>query len=607
MRGAGAIPSGAAVVVLSGGALALGRAIVGALPAAKLHGLRRRVDAPDVAFDDARSHLCALFRAGTPIVGVCAAGILVRALAPVLDDKGTDPPVVAVADDGSVAVPLLGAHAGANRIARAIAAARGSVAAVTSATDSRFGFALDEPPRGWRIANPDALKGVAADLLAGEPVGLRIEAGDGAWLRGADAPFAEHGARAVLITDRATTGDGRTLVMHPPVLALGLGCERGAAPEEALALATETLAARGLAGGAIACVASIDLKEDEDAVHATAAEFGVPARFFSAARLEALTPRLAKPSRAVFRAVGCHGVAEGAALAVCGPPGRLVVEKTRSKRVTFALARAENDIDVDAVGRPRGRLAVVGLGPGDAACRTPEATRALADADDVVGYGRYLDLAADAIAGKVLHASPIGAETARVRKALGLAAQGRAVALVSSGDPGIYALATLVFEEIDRAALPEWRRLAVSVVPGVSALQAAAARAGAPLGHDFCAISLSDLLTPWAEIERRLRAAAEGDFVVVLFNPASKVRKRPLLAARDILLERRPPETPVVLARNLGRVGEDVRIVALDSLTPDAVDMTTTVIVGSARTRSLALGGATRIYTPRGYASKAVP
>ena len=607
MRGVEAFPPGAAVVVLGGSALALGRRIVRALPAARLHGLRRRVDTADVAFDDVGAHVRALFRARTPIVGVCAAGILVRALAPELDDKGAEPPVVAVADDGSVAVPLLGAHAGANRIARAISAASGGVAAVTSATDSRFGFALDEPPRGWRIVNRDALKGIAADLLAGEPVGLRIEAGDGAWLRGADAPFAERGARNVVVTDRAVAGDDRTLVMHPPVLALGLGCERGAAAEEAVALATETLAARGLAGGALACVASIDLKENEDAVHATAAAFGVPVRFFSTAQLEALTPRLANPSGAVFRAVGCHGVAEAAALAVCGPAGRLVVEKTRSKRVTFALARAENDIDVDAAGRARGRLAVVGLGPGDAACRTPEATRALAEADDVVGYGRYLDLAADAIAGKVLHASPIGAETARVRKALELAARGRAVALVSSGDPGIYALATLVFEEIDHARAPEWRRLAVSVVPGVSALQAAAARAGAPLGHDFCAISLSDLLTPWAEIERRLRAAAEGDFVVVLFNPASKARTRPLLAARDILLERRPPETPVVLARNLGRAGEDVRIVALDSLRPDAVDMTTTVIIGSAQTRTIVVAGATRIYTPRGYASKAVP
>ena len=147
----------------------------------------------------------------------------------------------------------------------------------------------------------------------------------------------------------------------------------------------------------------------------------------------------------------------------------------------------------------------------------------------------------------------------------------------------------------------------MTVVPGVSALQAAAARAGAPLGHDFCAISLSDLLTPWVEIERRLRAAAVGDFVVVLFNPASKVRKRPLLAARDILLGRRPPETPVVLARNLGRAGEDVRIVALDSLWPDTVDMTTTVIVGSAQTRTITQARATRIYTPLGYASKVRP
>ena len=156
-----------------------------------------------------------------------------------------------------------------------------------------------------------------------------------------------------------------------------------------------------------------------------------------------------------------------------------------------------------------------------------------------------------------------------------------------------------------READPRWAKVEVIVAPGVSAMQAAAARAGAPLGHDFCAISLSDLLTPWTEIERRLEAAAEGDFVVALYNPASKRRRRQLARAREILLKYRPPGTPVLLARNLGREGETVETIALSELEPGRADMLTIVIVGSSRTRAFAHGGETRVYTPRGYAVKA--
>ncbi len=193
-----------------------------------------------------------------------------------------------------------------------------------------------------------------------------------------------------------------------------------------------------------------------------------------------------------------------------------------------------------------------------------------------------------------------------MRAALDLAAEGFDVALVCSGDPGIYAMAALVFELLDREPRPEWRRAEITVVPGISALQAAAARAGAPLGHDFCAISLSDLLTPWAAIERRLRAAAEGDLVVALYNPVSRRRTTQLLRAVEILRRKRPAETPVVLARNLGREGEAVTVIRLDELTPEAVDMLTLVLIGSSATRRIERGdGGVWVYTPRGYATKA--
>src|SRR5581483_11036476 len=295
---------------------------------------------------------------------------------------------------------------------------------------------------------------------------------------------------------------------------------------------------------------------------------------------------LSSRSEAAFRATGCYGVAEGAALAAVGRQGALVVAKRKSPHATCAVARAPRPLDPLRMGRGRGHLAIVGMGPGTALWRTPEASAAIARASDVVGYGLYLKL--------------LGDETERARLALELAAQGREVALVSSGDAGIYGLATLVFELVDGAERPEWRRLAITVVPGLSVLQAAAARAGAPLGHDFAAISLSDLLTPWPQIERRLTAAAYGDFVLALYNPRSARRTRQLEAARRILLKHRRPETPVVLARNLGRADERVTIDTLAGFDAAAVDMLTIVLIGSRATRVIA-GEPPRLYTPRGY------
>ncbi len=604
MRDHPQLPAGAALVALGPGGLELARRLAAVLPGARVHGLAGRADGADEAFTETAPHLRRLFAEGVPIVGLCAAGILVRALAPVLGDKRAEPPVVAVAEDGSAAVPLLGGHAGANALARAVAAATGGVAAVTTAGDVRLGLALDEPPTGWRVANPDAAKGVAAALLADHPVALRVEAGDAGWLTASAAPFAEEGEISVLVTDRAVARPGRDLVLHPPVLALGVGCERGVDDSELIGLVDDTLAAAGLAAGAVACVASLDLKMDEAAVHAVAERLGVPARFFTAAKLEAEAPRLANPSQAVFDAVGVHGVAEGAALAAAGPDAALVVGKTASRRATCAVARTPGAIEAAAVGRAQGRLAVVGIGPGGPEWRTPEATRALVEAGDVVGYGLYLDLLGDLISGAARHETPLSQEEGRVRKALDLAAEGRFVALVSSGDAGIYALAALVFELLDAEDRPEWNRIALSVVPGVSALQAAAARIGAPFGHDFCAVSLSDLLTPWPEIERRLGAAAVGDFIVALYNPVSARRRHQLADARDILATRRPPETPVVLARNLGRDGETVDVIRLDELEPERADMLTVILVGNSRTRAIERGGKGWVYTPRGYALK---
>jgi cobalt-precorrin 5A hydrolase/precorrin-3B C17-methyltransferase len=439
-------------------------------------------------------------------------------------------------------------------------------------------------------------------LLDGRAVALHIEAGDADWLTAGDAPFAATGDLDVTVTDRDEPGSKKHLVIHPRVLALGVGCERGTPADEVLELVETTLARHGLARGAIACIASIELKAGEPAMQALAERLGVPLRLFGATELEAQAGRLANPSEVVFAATGCHGVAEGAAMAAAGPASALVVAKTKSEHATCALARAHAPIDPDRVGRPQGRLAIVGLGPGYARWRTPEAQALLDDAEDWVGYRAYLDLLGRQPHGKVLHGFALGEEEMRAEKALDLAAAGRRVALVSSGDAGIYAMASLVFELLERCDQPAWQRVAIAISPGISALQAAAARAGAPLGHDFCAISLSDLLTPWQVIERRLEAAAAGDFVTVLYNPASQRRREGLLQALAILAAARPSDTPVIHARNLGRDGESVELCRLASFDPSTVDMLSLVIVGARQTRLVERQHRKAfVYTPRGY------
>ncbi|MCO5134561.1 MAG: precorrin-3B C(17)-methyltransferase [Phyllobacteriaceae bacterium] len=565
-----------------------------------------RAAGADRQVDRIGEEIAGAFTAGRTVIGVMAAGSLIRILAPHLADKRQEPPVIAIAEDGNSVVPLLGGHHGANDLARKIAAVLPGHAAITTAGDLRFGIALDAPPEGWVLANPQNAKPVMAALLAGEQAQL---AGNYAWLAEARLPVSANGKVRLIAVENPQACGPLDLHYVPGNCILGMGCERGCDPQEAIALAAETLAVARVAPEAIAMVASIDVKADEAAIHAVAAHFGVPARFFSAGRLEAETPRLVNPSDVVFAEVGCHGVAEGAALAAAGPDGSLIQAKRKSKRATAAIGRAARVFAKERTmetGRPRGRLFVVGIGPGQEGWRSPEVTRMIGEATDVVGYSLYLDLIAPISQGKTRHDFDLGKEEDRVRHAMELAGTGKDVALVCSGDAGIYAMATLVFELIEKGGLTDAaRRIGIAVSPGISALQAAAARAGAPLGHDFCTISLSDLLTPWEAIQMRVKAAAEGDFVIAFYNPVSKRRRTQLAHARDVLLQHRPADTPVILATNLGRPEEKVRVVALSELEVDDVDMLTVVIVGSSETRTVATGdGKTWVYTPRGYAAK---
>ncbi|MBD2077309.1 precorrin-3B C(17)-methyltransferase [Phormidium sp. FACHB-592] len=452
------------VIILGETSVAIARQIQAAVPAATIYGLAGRTQSVDVLYANFGDTVRELFSKGTPIIGICAAGILIRSLATLLTDKRAEPPVIAVADDGSAVVPLLGGLTGANELATTLARALDTNAAITATGQLRFNIVLEAPPRGYRLVNPEHAKAFTSDLISGATVRLL---GDASWLSQSNLPFTTDGTHTIEVSDRPVAGSATHLVYQPVT---------------------------------------------------------VP-----------------------------------------------------------------------------GKLAIVGTGPGAVEWMSPEVKAILLAATDLVGYKTYLDLVGAFAQGK-RHESDNRVELDRARQALELAAEGRSVVVVSSGDPGIYAMAAAVFEVIDREANPAWQQLEIHVAPGISAMQAAAAAIGAPLGHDFCAISLSDILKPWSVIEERIALAAQADFAMAFYNPVSKQRTWQLDKAKEILMKWRSPATPVVLARNLGRSGQSVQVIALDQLTAAHADMRTVLLIGSSKTRTIARAdGNVWVYTPRHY------
>ncbi|MEU7654418.1 precorrin-3B C(17)-methyltransferase [Micromonospora taraxaci] len=536
------------------------------------------------------------------VVAFLATGAVVRILAPLLGDKHSDPAVVVVDEAARHAVALLGGHAGGgNDLAEQVGALLDARPVITTATDAVGLPGLDT--LGWPVQG--AVAAVSRAILDGEPVQLIADAdwplpalppnvqppaspadGDTAGGDTADGDTAGGGAAVsgyrLLVTDRVVPLDERTAVLRPPSLVAGVGASRGVPAEEVAELLHRVLAEAGLHPASLRCLASADVKADEAGIRSTADVLGVPLVTWPATRLAVID--VPHPSEVVRAAVGTPSVAEAAAL--LGADGRaehatLLVGKTATAMATVAVARHV----------PRGRLAVVGLGPGAPDLRTPRAVAELRRAAVVVGLDQYLDQVRDVFRpGTRVLSSGLGAEEARARAAVAEAAAGRAVALVGSGDAGVYAMASPALEYADE-------RIDVVGVPGVTAALAAGALLGAPLGHDHAYVSLSDLHTPWEVIERRVTAAAEGDFVTVFYNPRSRARDWQLGKALGILAAHRPPDAPVGVVRNASRPGERVHLATVATLDPAVVDMYSVVVVGNSDTRLVA----GRMVTPRGY------
>ena len=566
-----------------------------------------------------------LWQRRSPLIFILATGAIVRTIAPLLQDKHTDPPVIAIDETGRHVQCLCGGHGGGgNALARRVAALLGVAPILTTASEAQGSLPVDllGVPYGWRQGDGDWL-GVARSLTHQQTVAVVQTCGWDFWRE--DLPDGHtlialapvdfdltsddpNPADAVLwISDRCPPdlGDRQLpwVSWHPRTLWIGVGCERGAATD-LLADSIETvLAEAGLAKGAIAGLASLDLKRDEVGLLELAERWDVPTQFYDANTLKAIP--VPNPSAIVEQAVGTPAVAEAACQVAADATlttAPLLLEKRtfRDERGACTVAVARSPVEYT----PRtGELHLIGLGPGSLAQITPAAQVALSQCDVIIGYQLYLTLIQPLLDSfqnplQVIEGTPITKERYRADRAISLAQRGLTVGVVSSGDCGIYAMAGLVLECL---AQQNWdgQRPSVTTHPGITALQAAAARAGAPLMHDFCAISLSDLLTPWEVIQKRIQAAASADFVTALYNPKSQKRVAQIAYAFDQFRQWRSPETPVILARSLYRPDETVVTTTLAEVDLEMIDMLTVVIIGNQTT----FNHQGTVITPRGYLS----
>ncbi|MGN7445385.1 precorrin-3B C(17)-methyltransferase [Pseudomonas lactis] len=539
-----------AIVILGQGSLATARKLQQVYPDALIHGLDTRVEGADRSYSEFGATLRQLYQQGTPLIALCAAGIVIRTLAPLLLEKGEEPAVLAVAEDGSAVVPLLGGLGGVNVMARDIAAALGVSAAITTSGELRFGTCLLNPPAGYQLADIELGKRFVSDLLAGESV--RIE-GAAPWLEEANLPQDQQARLAIHVGSAERTPAANELLIYPQNIYVT--CRPGAQLAERVRTA---LHEAGVAVQSLACLLASDLQMADASLHEAASALGVPLRF------AALTP-----------------VAD------------------------ISITVAEQPLDLTQVGRPRGRLAVIGLGPGAAELMVPAVKAELARCTDVLGYETYVRMAGPFRDDQVQHCTDNREEMQRARHAFELAAQGRSVVVVSSGDPGVFAMAAAVIEALHESSEPAWHQVDLEILPGVSASLATAAQAGAPLGHDFCVMSLSDNLKPWSIIEKRLDLASQADLALAFYNPISRSRPWQLGRALEIVALHRTPQTPVVLGRDIGRPGQTLRVTTLGQLTPEQVDMRTMVLIGSSTTCVFPrAGGGEWVYTPRWYGDK---
>ncbi|GAB4543163.1 MAG: precorrin-3B C(17)-methyltransferase [Pleurocapsa sp.] len=557
-----------------------------------------------------QEHLAAIWQDYQAFIFCMATGAVVRLIAPLLKDKSSDPAVLVVDANGRYVVSLCSGHqGGADLLSELVARQIGATPVITGASAGLNLPAIDILGflYGWRKGTGD-WTGVMAAIVRGEATEVIQDAGSNLWSQHlpSNHPFDINSSPEEKITPKARIwisatqrkfaplSDFPKVQWHPRVLWLGIGCERGTSQKLIETAIDKTCQKYHLANDAIAGIASIDLKADEGGILAVCRDRNLPFKTFSAQELQGVS--VPTPSDVVQQEVGTASVAE--ASAILAAENELLVTKqifkseTEPGAVTIAVAQS----NIEYTGRS-GKLYLVGTGPGHINQITPAAQTAITQADGIIGYSLYLDLIKPLQrTGQIIESFPITQEKQRAQRAIELAEWGLTVTVISSGDCGIYGMAGLVLEELQAIGW-DGKTPQVEILPGISALQSAASRVGAPLMHDFCAISLSDLLTPWSVIEKRLEAAASADFITAIYNPRSQKRTQQIAIAQKIFLQHRQPHTPVAIVRAAYRQDEQVTLTTLAQMLDCPIDMLTTVIIGNSSTRNYAHW----MITPRGY------
>jgi cobalt-precorrin 5A hydrolase/precorrin-3B C17-methyltransferase len=551
------------------------------------------------------------------LIFIMAAGIVVRTIAPLMKDKRTDPAVIVLDENGKYAISLLSGHlGGANDRAKEIADFLGAEAVITTASDVSGLPSIDIWARDNDLVIEDwkTLPHIATRLI--NEGRLNVYADIGIALPGEFLRVPEPAPADLLITNKKTVSSHRgerpfALTLRPKNLVIGIGCNSGTSAKEIEGAVKSVLEEKSLSFSSLRSIATIDIKTREPGLRLFAENNALEILSFSPEELNSVAG--VSRSEAAFRATGAHAVAEPAALLASGAES-LLVPKQKKGNVTVAAAeiRRQGAGRVGKKGKETadkpGKIYVVGTGPGSIAHITPYAQQAIRKSDVIVGYGTYIELIPDLLRDKEVFSTGMTQEIDRCRKAVELALDGKTVSVISGGDPGIYAMAGLVFEILSSEARKlgsleangKGADIAVEVVPGISALNACAARLGAPLMHDFASISLSDRLTPWELIEKRLDAAAMADFVIVLYNPKSRGRAGHIGRAREIILKHRSRDTPVGIVKGAMRGDEKVVLTDLGKMLDCEIDMQTTVIIGNSKT----FEWNNLMITPRGYEKK---
>ena len=516
------------------------------------------------------------------LVLVMALPIIVRLLANRNLNKDTDPVVIAIDETGEFIIPILGGHRGANRLASELSSRKGSIAVITTASEKKG------------ISAADGLTGFSAHGEVAALIELMLEGRDPVIDNEINWPSpinlkSGFGPARIIISDRSMKLDANKaspqVQLIPASLVFGIGCSSDASAREISELIKTVLQRNSLDFRAVAKIATIDIRKDHPAIVGQ----GFEIESFSAEELSQVD--VPNGSETVWNHVGTRSVSEAAAI-LGSHFGQLLVTKEKSEKATLSVARV----------RPRGSIKLIGLGPGSSMMRTPQAVEALLGSEVVIGYQPYIEQCQELLSPhQLIIRSPIGEELKRVQSALEYASAGRSTAIVCSGDPEVFAMASITFEVLNSISLSKAPKPTdlpeISVIPGITAGLASGALLGAPLGHDHAYLSLSDLLTPWETIENRIEKFAEADITIVIYNPQSKSRTWQLPKALDIIAKYRKPQTPIAIVKNVGRRSQDKFITTLDSVDPSIVDMNSVVIVGSSTTTRFG----DYIFTPRGY------